>query len=228
MRVVIAEDEPLLREGMAMVLGARGFEIAAAVGDADALREAVDTEQPDVVVTDIRMPPDHTDDGLRAAVELRRTRPEVGIIVLSAHVVQAYARALFQQRPTGAGYLLKHRITDVATFCQDIRRVGEGGTVLDPEVVAVLMARPAADDGLRRLTARQREVLGLIAEGRSNAAIAAKLSITEKAVARHASLMYDALGIAENLEDHRRVLAVLHLLNRSTPPTDFPAAPSSR
>ena len=228
MRVVIAEDEPLLREGMTMVLGARGFDVVAAVGDADSLRHAVAAEQPDVVVTDIRMPPDHTDDGLRAAVELRSTAPSVGVIVLSAHVVQAYARELFQQRPTGAGHLLKHRITDVATFCHDVRRVGEGGTVLDPEIVAVLMSRPSSDDGLRRLTARQREVLGLIAEGRSNAAIAAKLAITEKAVARHASLMYDALGIAENLGDHRRVLAVLHLLNRPTAHTEFPAAPSSR
>lgn len=214
MRVVIAEDEALLREGLAMVLEREGFEVVAAVGDAPALlREAV-AEQPDLVVTDIRMPPGNTDDGLVAALQLREALPRTGVVVLSQHVVRRYALQLVGDRPSGVGYLLKHRVGNLESFTRNLHNVAAGGTVLDPEVVAVLVARSARDnESVYLLTPRQREVLGLIAEGRSNAAIAKALVISEKAVARHASQIYDALGLAPSLDDHRRVLAVLRLLS---------------
>jgi DNA-binding NarL/FixJ family response regulator len=209
-RVVIGEDEPLLREGLALVLSRNGFDVAAAVGDADALRAAVTAEEPDAVVTDIRMPPSHTDDGLRAALDIRPTP----VLVLSQHVSRRYVTALME-RGGGVGYLLKHRVTDVAGFCGDLSRVARGGVVLDPEVVSVMVGRSAREDGrVDRLTPRQLQVLGLVAEGRSNLAIAHRLGITEKAVARHAAQIYDSLGLPPSLDDHRRVLAVVRFLGR--------------
>ncbi|MCF7552295.1 response regulator transcription factor [Pseudonocardia sp. WMMC193] len=211
MRVVIGEDEPLLREGLALVLSRNGFEVVAAVGDADAVRAAVAVEQPDVVVTDIRMPPGNTDDGLRAALGIRSTP----VLVLSQHVSRRYVTALLSDRSAGVGYLLKHRVTEVAGFCDDLARVARGGVVLDPEVVSVMVGRSAREDGrVDRLTPRQLQVLGLIAEGRSNLAIAQRLGITEKAVARHAAQIYDALDLPPSLDDHRRVLAVVRFLGR--------------
>jgi len=214
-RVVIGEDEPLLREGLVLLLSRNGVDVVAAVGDADALRAAVVTDRPDVVVTDIRMPPDNTDDGLRAALDIRRAGPSTGVLVLSQHVSRRYVTTLLGDRAGGVGYLLKHRVTDVGGFCDDLARVARGGVVLDPEVVAVMVGRSARDDGrVDRLTPRQLQVLGLIAEGRSNLAIAHRLAITEKAVARHAAQIYDTLGLPPSLDDHRRVLAVVRFLDR--------------
>jgi DNA-binding NarL/FixJ family response regulator len=211
-RVVIGEDEPLLREGLALVLSRNGFEVVSAVGDADALRSAVEADRPDVVVTDIRMPPGNTDDGLRAALDIRTP-----VLVLSQHVSRRYVAALLGDRAGGVGYLLKHRVTDVAGFCDDLTRVARGGVVLDPDVVTVMVGRSARDDGrVDRLTPRQLQVLGLVAEGRSNLAIANRLGITEKAVARHAAQIYDALDLPPSLDDHRRVLAVVRFLDRGT------------
>lgn len=215
MRVVIGEDEPLLREGLALLLTRNGWDVVAAVGDADALRAAVLADRPDVVVTDIRMPPDNTDDGLRAALDIRRAAPPTPVLVLSQHVSRRYLTTLLGDRTGGVGYLLKHRVTDVEGFCGDLARVAGGGVVLDPEVVAVMVGRSARDDGLvDRLTPRQRQVLGLVAEGRSNLAIANRLGITEKAVTRHAAQIYDTLGLPPSLDDHRRVLAVVRFLDR--------------
>jgi DNA-binding NarL/FixJ family response regulator len=216
-RVVIGEDQVLMREGLRLVLERADFTIVGAAGDAPELRERVRTLQPDLVVTDIRMPPDHADDGLRAALELRIDRPELPVIVLSQHVKRRYATELLEAGPSGVGYLLKQRIADVDTFVGDLRRVLAGETVLDPVVVAAMLDRPRADDHVAGLTDRQREVLGLMAEGRSNAAIAAELVIAEKSVARHTSHIYDALGIDQREQDHRRVLAVVRYLAASAP-----------
>jgi DNA-binding NarL/FixJ family response regulator len=214
-RVVIGEDEPLLREGLALLLSRNGVDVVAAVGDADALRAAVVTDRPEVVVTDIRMPPDNTDDGLRAALDIRRASPSTGVLVLSQHVSRRYVTTLLGDRAGGVGYLLKHRVTDVGGFCDDLARVARGGVVLVPEVVAVMVGRSARDDGrVDRLTPRQLQVLGLLAEGRSNLAIAHRLAITEKAVARHAAQIYDTLSLPPSLDDHRRVLAVVRFLDR--------------
>ncbi|RTL69139.1 MAG: response regulator transcription factor [Pseudonocardiaceae bacterium] len=215
MRVVIGEDEPLLREGLALLLSRNGFDVVAAVGDAEALRASTAVEQPDVVVTDIRMPPGETDDGLRAALDIRRGDPPVPVLVLSQDVSRRYVTTLLGDRTGGVGYLLKHRVTDVEGFCDDLTRVAKGGVVLDPEVVSVMVGRSARDDGrVDRLTPRQVQVLGLIAEGRSNLAIAKRLGITEKAVARHAAQIYDTLDLPPSLDDHRRVLAVVRFLDR--------------
>jgi DNA-binding NarL/FixJ family response regulator len=214
MRVVIAEDEPLLREGMALVLGQHDFEVVDSVGSADDLRSATARLRPDLVVTDIRMPPHYADDGLRAALDLREQFPSLAVVVLSQHVMRRYAVELLGDHSQGIGYLLKHRVGDVEGFCRDLRRVGEGGTVLDSEVVSRMLARSARDNrAVDLLTPRQFQVLQLIAEGRSNAAIAATLHITEKAVVRHASQIYDALGLSSTPDDHRRVLAVVRMLS---------------
>ena len=210
MRVLIGEDEPLLREGLALVLSRNGFDVVSAVGDADALRGAVAADRPDVVVTDIRMPPGGTDDGLRVALEVRTP-----VLVLSQHVSRRYVAALLGARAGSVGYLLKHRVTDVAGFCDDLVRVARGGVALDPEVVSVMVGRSAREDGrVDRLTPRQMQVLGLVAEGRSNLAIANRLGITEKAVTRHAAQIYDALDLPPSPDDHRRVLAVVRFLER--------------
>jgi DNA-binding NarL/FixJ family response regulator len=213
-RIVIGEDHALMREGLQLVLERAGFEIAGVAVDAPGLRREVLASTPDLVVADIQMPPDHTDDGLRAVLALRASRPGLPVIVLSQHVRSAYATELLESGEQSVGYLLKQRVADVAAFVDDVRRVRAGATVLDPLVVAAMMGRPRADDRvLRDLTPRQLEVLALMAEGRSNAAIAERLSITEKAVARHASHIYWALGIGESGEDHRRVLAVVRYLS---------------
>jgi len=210
MRVVVDEDEALMREGLVLVLERAGFEVVGEAGDAtEPLRQAR-AHDPDLVVTDIRMPP---------ALELRRERPELAVLVLSQHVQRRYALELFELGTHGVGYLLKQRIADVETFVQSLERVSSGGSALDPEVVAVMVSRTQQDDeALDGLTPRQREVLALVAEGRSNAAIARRLSITEKAVVRHVAHVYDALGLTASPDDHRRVRAVVEYLSRTSEP----------
>ncbi|MCD2190147.1 response regulator [Actinomycetospora soli] len=212
MRVVIGEDEALLREGLSLLLRREGFDVVAAVGDATSVVDAAVRLGPELVLTDIRMPPDRTDDGLRAAIRVRAVRPDVGLVVLSQHVHGQYALELLGARPRGVGYLLKQRVADVENFVRDLRRVGAGDVALDPEVVTAMLDR--RDDGVERLSARRREVLGLVAEGRSNAAIARRLGITEKAVVAHVSGIYEALGLPDDADDHRRVLAVVRHLTR--------------
>ncbi len=213
MRVVIGEDQLLMREGLTLVLERAGFEIVAVAGDGDELVRKADAHRPDLVVADIRMPPTLTDDGLRAALELRRRRPGLPVLVLSQYVQRRYAVELLESGEEGVGYLLKQRIGDIDRFVGDLRRVMAGGSVLDRTVVAAMLDRPRRNDPLERLTERQREVLELMAEGRSNAAIAELLSISEKAVVRHASHIYDELGLERSPDDHRRVLAVVRFLS---------------
>jgi DNA-binding NarL/FixJ family response regulator len=215
MRVVIGEDEALLRQGLTLVLERGGFEVVAAAADPDELMRQVKHHEPDLVVTDIRMPPHFTDEGLIAALEIRRTMPSIAVVVLSQHVQRRYAVELLTERPAGVGYLLKQRIADIPTFCGDLERVCAGGTVLDPEVVALMVRRARREDeAVERLTPRQHEVLTLMAEGRSNSAIARRLTISEKAVVQHASHIYDELGLPPSENEHRRVLAVLRYLSR--------------
>jgi DNA-binding NarL/FixJ family response regulator len=214
-RVVVAEDEALLREGLIHVLEHAGHEVVAAVGDGEQLLDEVERQQPDLVVTDIRMPPSHTTEGLVAAVRISRQWPDIAVVVLSQHVQREYALELLAERPAGVGYLLKHRVADVSTFQADLERVRAGGTVLDPEVVALMVNRARRRHSvLDGLTSRQTEVLALMAQGRSNAAIARQLTITEKAVVGHVSRIYDELGLATDDDDHRRVLAVVRFLSR--------------
>ena len=216
MRVVIGEDEALLRHGLTLVLERAGFEVAALAADADDLVRKVGAHAPDLVVTDIRMPPDNADDGLRAALAIRRRQPEIAILVLSHYVQRRYATELLDRRDgdAGVGYLLKQRVTDVDAFCTDVRRVCEGASVLDPDIVTMLLQRGAGDGPVARLTPRQVEVLELMAQGRSNAAIAERLVITEKAVTGHISRIYDLLDLPPSPQDHRRVLAVLQHFSR--------------
>lgn len=215
MRVLIAEDEPLLRAGIRSLLEDSGIDVVATASNGEELLALAVTERPDVVITDIRMPPDRTDDGLRAALRIRASIPGTGVIVLSQYVQRQYALELLGDDPSGVGYLLKQRVGDVERFCSDVRRVGDGGTVLDPEVVESMLTRAhVADRAIDRLTERQREVLGLVAEGRSNIAIASALNISEKAVVAHVSHIYAELGLRAAESDHRRVLAVLRYLNR--------------
>jgi len=212
-RVVIAEDEALLREGLALVLEGSGIAVAAAVGDAEALAAAVEEQDPDLVISDIRMPPGNADDGLRAALRIRRAHPSLPVVILSQYVHRGYALELLGDEPSGIGYLLKQRVANGEAFCRDVRRVADGETVLDPEVVSTMLARARrSDNALDGLTPRQTEVLGLIAEGRSNAAIARRLVISEKAVVQHISRIYGQLGLAPSGDDHRRVLAVARYL----------------
>lgn len=210
MRIVIGEDEALLRQGLTHVLEHAGHEVVGTAADVAELRRHARERAPDLVVTDIRMPPTHTDEGLVAALEIHRRRPRTAIVVLSQHVQRRYATELLAARPTGVGYLLKQRIADVDAFTEDLRQVSGGATVLDPEVVTLMMSR--ARDALTGLTSRQREVLALMAEGRSNAAIARRLSVSERAVVQHTSHIYDELGLPLSDDDHRRVLAVVRYL----------------
>jgi DNA-binding NarL/FixJ family response regulator len=210
-RVVVGEDSVLLREGIVRVLGEAGFEVVAQAGDAEDLVRKVSAHRPDVAVVDIRMPPSETDDGLRAAIEIRRRMPETGVVVLSQYLEEGYALDLVADRPEGTGYLLKERVGDVERFADSVRRVGEGGSALDPEVVQML-GRRRRDDPLVRLTERDREVLALMAEGRSNRAIARRLVLTARAVERHVTSIFDKLGLMPAPDDHRRVLAVLTYL----------------
>jgi DNA-binding NarL/FixJ family response regulator len=213
MRVVIGEDQVLMREGLSLVLERAGFTIEAAAEDAPGLVRRARALRPDLVVADIRMPPDHTDDGLRAVIKLRSQRPDLPVLVLSQHVDRRYAIELLAAGEQGTGYLLKERIADLKSFVADLHRIMDGGTVLDPLVVTTMMDRPRQGDPLADLTIRQREVLALMAAGRSNAAIAARLHVTEKSVARHSSNIYTVLGIDENPDEHRRVLAVARYLS---------------
>ena len=212
MRIVIGEDEALLREGLVLMLERAGFDVVDVVANATALVEAAEVHRPDLVLSDIRMPPTHTDDGLRAAIAIRAAHPGTPVMLISQYVQRRYALELVSDDPGGIGYLLKQRITDVRTFCDDLRAVGAGGTVLDPEVVAAMMDRSTRGRAVDRLTPRQREVLAAIAQGQSNAAIARSLSITEKAVVQHTSHIYDELDLPLSEESHRRVLAVLRYL----------------
>jgi DNA-binding NarL/FixJ family response regulator len=211
-RVVVAEDSVLLREGIVRLLTERGFEVVGQAGDAEDLLRKVGAHKPDAVVADIRMPPDNTDDGLRAAIEIRKRHPDTGVLVLSAYVEEAYAMELVSDTAAGLGYLLKDRVADVDAFIDALRRVAEGGSALDPEVVSRLLGRSRRDDPLSELTPREREVLELMAEGRSNAAIAEQLVVTERAVEKHVTSIFGKLNLTPAAEDHRRVLAVLTFL----------------
>ena len=213
MRVVLAEDSVLLREGVARLLQDQGFEIVAQTGTADDLMLKVRSYSPNVVIVDIRMPPTHTDEGLRAAQEIRETYPDVGVLVLSQYVEAAYAMELLAESAEGVGYLLKDRVSDVNEFADAVRRVGEGGSALDPTIVSQLVGRRRRDDPIDQLTPREREVLGLMAEGRSNSGIAEQLVVTERAVEKHVTSIFSKLRLPAAAEDHRRVLAVLAYLH---------------
>jgi DNA-binding NarL/FixJ family response regulator len=212
-RAVLAEDLFLLRDGLTRLLEAHGFEIAAAVEDAPALLKALLEQQPDVAIVDVRLPPTFTDDGLHAALEARRQVPGLPVLVLSQYVEQLYARELLADQAGGVGYLLKDRVFNDDQFIDAIRAVAAGGTVMDPEVVSKLLGRRAGDEPVTRLTPREREVLELMAEGRSNSAIAQRLFISEKAVGKHSSSIFAKLDLAPSADDNRRVLAVLAYLN---------------
>jgi DNA-binding NarL/FixJ family response regulator len=209
MRVVIAEDSVLLRAGLTRILADAGEEVVATVGSADELMTTVERHQPDLAIIDVRMPPTHTDDGLRAAIAIRARWPQVGILVLSQYVEERYAIELLAGETRAIGYLLKDRVADVNEFLSAVRRVGDGGTALDPEVVAQLLARSRQRDPLERLTPREREVLSLMAEGRTNPAIARSLVVSDKAVEKHVSNIFSKLDLPPTEDDHRRVLAVL-------------------
>jgi DNA-binding NarL/FixJ family response regulator len=210
--VIVAEDSVLLREGIARLLSEHGFEVVGQAGDAEDLLRKVGAHKPDVAVIDIRMPPTNTDDGLRAALQIRDDHPETGVLVLSAYVEEAYALELVADSAAGLGYLLKDRVADVDRFVEAVRRVAEGGSALDPEVVSRLLGRTRRDGPLAELTRREREVLELMAEGRTNAAIAERLVVTERAVEKHVTSIFGKLGLSPAPEDHRRVLAVLTFL----------------
>jgi DNA-binding NarL/FixJ family response regulator len=209
MRVVIAEDSVLLREGIARLLEDAGHEVVGQAGDAVDLVRKVAAHKPDIAIVDVRMPPTHTDDGLRAALELRERVPETAVLVLSQYVEERYAHELIGGGAAGVGYLLKDRVADVERFVDAVARVGDGGSALDPEVVAQLLGRRRRDDPLEALTPREREVLGLMAEGRSNSAIAEELVVTERAVEKHVTSIFGKLDLPPTQQDHRRVLAVL-------------------
>jgi DNA-binding NarL/FixJ family response regulator len=212
MRVVIADDAVLLREGLVRLVEENDCTVVAAVGDGPSLVEAIIEHRPDVSIVDVRMPPTHTDEGLRAAVEARAKVPGSPVLVLSQYVEVDYADDLLADRLGAVGYLLKDRVSEIADFMDALRRVAGGGTVLDPEVVGQLLVRRRRDDPLRNLTPREREVLGLMAEGRSNTAIARKLVVTEGAVEKHVRNIFTKLGLPPDEEQHRRVLAVLTYL----------------
>jgi DNA-binding NarL/FixJ family response regulator len=212
MRVVLADDSVLLREGVARLLEDAGLEVVAQGGTADDLLRHVAMHKPDVAIVDIRMPPTQTDEGLRAAQEIRQRFPEIGVLVLSQYVEPGYAMELLGDDAEGVGYLLKDRVSDVDEFAGAVRRVGEGGSALDPAVVSQLVGRRRRDDPLEELTPREREVLELMAEGKSNHAIAEKLVITLRAVEKHVTSIFTKLRLSASDQDHRRVLAVLTFL----------------
>jgi len=212
MRIVIAEDSALLRDGLVRMLEANGHEVVASVGDAAELVNVVGADEPDLVVLDVRMPPTHTDEGIRAALELRGRWPELAVLVLSQYVEENYASDLLSGDLGGIAYVLKDRITDVSDFLETVDRVGAGGTVIDPEVVSQLLARTRRREPLEDLSPREREVLALMAEGRSNVAIAEKLVVTQRAVEKHVKSIFQKLRLPPAETDHRRVLAVLRYL----------------
>jgi DNA-binding NarL/FixJ family response regulator len=212
LRVVVADDSVLLREGLCRLLEESGFDVVGQAGDAEDLMRKVGAHKPDVAVVDVRMPPTHTDEGLRAAHRIRSEQPKTAVLVLSQYVEEAYALDLLSESTERTGYLLKDRVSDVDTFTDAVRRVANGGSALDPEVVALLLGRRRREDPLESLTAREREVLGLMAEGRSNNAIAEALVVTERAVEKHVTSIFSKLDLPPTVEDHRRVLAVLAYL----------------
>jgi DNA-binding NarL/FixJ family response regulator len=211
-RVVVADDSVLLREGVVRILAEAGFEVVGQAGNADELMLKVRSYSPDVAVVDIRMPPTHTDEGLQAAQEIRAKHPGVGVLVLSQYIEPAYAMELLAESAEGVGYLLKDRVSDVREFADAVRRVADGGSALDPTIVSQLVGRRRGDDPLGGLTAREREVLSLMAEGRSNQGIAERLVVTERAVEKHVTSIFSKLRLPAATADHRRVLAVLAYL----------------
>ena len=212
MRVVVADDSVLLREGVVRLLEEAGIEVAGQAGDADDLLRKVRAHRPDVAIVDVRMPPTNTDDGLRAAQQIRAELPDTSVLVLSQYVEECYALELLEDRAEGVGYLLKDRVAEVDRFIDAVRRVADGGSALDPEVVSQLLGRRRKSDPLEELTPREREVLTLMAEGRTNQAIAEELVVTERAVEKHVTNIFSKLDLASSPHDHRRVLAVLAYL----------------
>ena len=212
MRVVVADDSPLLREGVVHVLAESGIEVVAQVGDPDALLRAVERFEPDLAIVDVRMPPTQTDEGSRAAVEIRSRFPDIGVLLLSQVIEAQYALTLLSEHPHGFGYLLKDRVLAIDDFLQSVNRVAAGGTAIDPEVVSQLLGRRRTRDPLDELTAREREILALMAEGRSNRGICQKLFLSPKTVESHVHNIFSKLGITAAADDHRRVLAVLTYL----------------
>jgi DNA-binding NarL/FixJ family response regulator len=214
MRVVIADDSQLLREGIASFVRGEGIEVVAEASNPDELLAAVDEHEPDVAIVDIRMPPTQTDEGIQAAHEIRRRHPDMGVVLLSQHVEVGVATQVLAEAPQRLGYLLKDRVTDPADFAGSLRRVAGGGTALDPQVVSGLLADPEEDDRLRSLSPREREVLELVAEGRANKAIGERLTITQGAVQKHVSTIFNKLGLPAGQDDDRRILAVLTYVRR--------------
>jgi DNA-binding NarL/FixJ family response regulator len=214
LRVVVGEDQPLIRKGIVAVLEEAGFEVVAVAADATDLLRKAGAHKPDVVVTDIQMPPGNADDGLRAAQQIRATQPGVGVLILSQYLEARYALELVGDRAEGAGYLLKHRVGDLSLFTDAVRRVARGGSALDPEVVERMVARPRGAGPMTELTPREREVLALMAEGRSNTSIAAAMTVTVGAVENHVTSIFDKLGLRPEPDLHRRVLAVLKYLKQ--------------
>jgi DNA-binding NarL/FixJ family response regulator len=212
-RAVIAEDSVLLREGLVRLLTEAGIEVVGQAGDAEDLMRKTRAHKPDVVITDIRMPPTQSDEGLRAAQEIRSEMPDTGVLVLSQYVEEGYAMELLSESAEGVGYLLKDRVADIDRFLEAVQRVADGGSALDPEVVSHMLGRRKRDDPLAELTPREREVLELMAEGRSNSGIADHLVVTERAVEKHVTNIFGKLGLRVTTDDHRRVLAVLTYVN---------------
>jgi DNA-binding NarL/FixJ family response regulator len=208
-RVVIADDSPLLREGIASFVRGEGIEVVAEASNPDELLAAVDEHEPDLAIVDIRMPPTQTDEGIQAAHEIRRRHPDMGVVLLSQHVEVGVATQVLAEAPQGLGYLLKDRVTDAADFAGSLRRVARGGTALDPQVVSGLLTDPGENGPLRSLSPRERDVLELVAEGRSNKAIGERLVITQGAVQKHVSTIFNKLGLPATQDDDRRILAVL-------------------
>jgi DNA-binding NarL/FixJ family response regulator len=215
MRVVVADDSLFFSDGLVRVLSAHGFDVVGQTDNAEDLVRRVGGLRPDVVLVDIRMPPSHTDEGLRAAQAIRRDYPDIGVVVLSQYVESAYAMRLLQEGGSGRGYLLKDQVGDLDEFADAVRRVAAGGSVIDPQVIAALVDRPAANGALDTLSVREREILALMAEGRSNAAIAEALVVTERAVEKHVTSIFSKLDLAPTVVDHRRVLAVLAYMRSS-------------
>jgi DNA-binding NarL/FixJ family response regulator len=213
MRIIIAEDSAILRDGLAQLLALRGHQVTTTVGDAAALHVAVAEDPPDVAVIDIRMPPTHTDEGLRAAIELRRQFPGLGVLLFSQYVETRFVGELLADGSSGVGYLLKERVVDIDDFIDALNRVASGGTALDPEVVTQLLGAGRRAEGIATLTPREREVLSLMAEGRTNAAIAKTFVVTDRAVEKHIANIFTKLGLTASDVDHRRVLAVLRYLD---------------
>ena len=212
LRVVVADDSVLLREGLVRILGEAGFDVVAQAGDGDDLMRKVRAHKPDLAVVDVRMPPTHTDEGIRAARDIRAEMPEVGVLVLSQYVEETYARELLADDASGVGYLLKDRVGDLDVLVDALRRIDAGGSALDPEVVSLILGRRRVDDPLEELTPREREVLALMAEGRSNSGIAKELVVTERAVEKHVTGIFGKLDLPTGSDDHRRILAVLAFL----------------